>query len=489
MRTPSAGVPHVSPSGRRLALCVGLVAALVVVTGVSRVIRAAEERKPEYHTDTHGAAGVVWGFLELSDAAPEYSKYWRGALDWVAAVSKTEKKGVLICPLVPAAPPDSKLRKPSGTYMCHTVSMFFRAYDKHGEKKYRDDGLAGARGVAQIMQKRDVKGGRMYLWHGALAGYSHGLAAFLEVFLSATQHSKEKEFEQALMGVLLNLRTRGEFIGEGADRRFVWRKGKDGPIETGFCYGQAGIVQSLLHIAQVRPDIKLYDGMTPLSMANSNLRYLMDVAVKRGKIYLWPYMRHSERSRNIGLGSGTGGIGTAFLMGAHANRKTDPEFARECMTYARGAAECAVSMLLRAPKDKVLKAPGGDGGFGYCGGVLGSCDFLIRFDEALRDSDPAFSAKIRDALRRVAHYVMAGMVEVDGALACPDRRRQRIALTLDYGQTGVLCGLAQIGKYLKDDEILGAAKKVGDFVARHAVPEAGGYKFPNFVPYSTNEKE
>jgi len=470
-------------------LYVGLSVALALTIAVPSVASAAQGEEPEYHTDTHGAAGVAWGFLELSDVAPEYSKYWQGALDWIVSVSKTDEPDRLICPLVPLAPPDSKFSKPSGTYMCHTVSMFFRAYEEHGDRKYRDAGLAGARGVAAIMQKRDTREGRVYLWHGALAGYSHGLAAFLEVFLAATQNSEDEEFEKALTGVLLNLRKRGEFIGSGVDRRFVWRKGKDGPIETGFCYGQAGIVQSLLHIAEVRPDIKLYDGMTPLSMANSNLRYLMDVAEKHGKATVWPYMRHSERSRNIGLGSGTGGIGLAFLMGARANREKAPEFAAECMKYARGAAESAVFRLLKLPQGRVFGPPGGDGGFGYCGGVLGSCDFLIRFAKEIGDSDPEFTVKIEAALRRVAQGVIGTAVEVDGCLACPDRRRQRIAITLDYGQTGVVCGLAQIGKYLKDDEILGAAKRVADFVAKHAVPEAGGYKFPKAVPFKVDGQE
>ena len=229
--------------------------------------------------------------------------------------------------------------------------------------------------------------------------------------------------------------------------------------------------------------------MTPLSMANSNLRYLMDVARKHGKATVWPYMRHSERSRNIGLGSGTGGIGLAFLMGARANREKAPGFAEECMEYARGAAECAVFRLLKLPEGKVFGPPGGDGGFGYCGGVLGSCDFLIRFAREIGDSDPEFTAKIKAALRRVAQGVIGAAAEVDGCLACPDRRRQRIAITLDYGQAGVVCGLAQIGMYLKDDEILGAAKRVADFVAKHAVPEAGGYKFPKAVPFAADGQE
>jgi len=85
--------------------------------------------------------------------------------------------------------------------------------------------------------------------------------------------------------------------------------------------------------------------------------------------------------------------------------------------------------------------------------------------------------------------VIGTAVEVDECLACPDRSRQRIAITLDYGQTGVVCGLAQIGKYLKDEEILGAAKRVADFVARHAVPERGGYKLPKAVLFKLGGRE
>jgi len=142
-------------------LYAGLSVAVALATAVPGVVSAAEGEEPEYHTDTHGAAGVAWGFLELSDVAPEYSKYWQGALDWIVSVSKTDEPNQLICPLVPLAPPDSKFSKPSGTYMCHTVSMFFRAYEKHGDRKYRDAGLAGARGVAAIMQKRDTREGRV----------------------------------------------------------------------------------------------------------------------------------------------------------------------------------------------------------------------------------------------------------------------------------------------------------------------------------------
>ena len=86
----------------------------LLASAIFLVFATAEGDEPEYHTDTHGAAGVAWGFLELSDVAPEYSKYWQGALDWIVSVSETDEPDRLICPLVPLAPPDSKLSKPSG---------------------------------------------------------------------------------------------------------------------------------------------------------------------------------------------------------------------------------------------------------------------------------------------------------------------------------------------------------------------------------------
>jgi hypothetical protein len=100
-------------------------------------------------------------------------------------------------------------------------------------------------------------------------------------------------------------------------------------------------------MAEVLPELKLSDGTTPLSLANGNLRYLMSVARQARGGYVWPYMRHSETSRNIGYGSGTGGIGWALLRGAQVNRNADPDFAAECMKYAKGAAMFAVEAAKR----------------------------------------------------------------------------------------------------------------------------------------------
>jgi hypothetical protein len=71
----------------------------------------------------------------------------------------------------------------------------------------------------------------------------------------------------------------------------------------------------------------------------------------------------------------------------------------------------------------------------------------------------------------------------DGTMACPDRVNfKRINIALDYGQTGVMLGLAGAGKYLENDEFIEAAKRVANYIAKRAVPEGGGLKFAQFGP-------
>lgn len=83
-------------------------------------------------------------------------------------------------------------------------------------------------------------------------------------------------------------------------------------------------------------------------------------------------------------------------------------------------------------------------------------------NKANREAAPkthVFSAVVE----RIARGVLASAEEVDGRLACPDRSSfHRINLALDYGQTGVMMGLAIAGRYLEDEEIYQAAKKVAD---------------------------
>jgi len=60
---------------------------------VTPVCAVEMEDGPAYLTDSHGASGVAQAFLELSEVAPEYDKYWRGSLDWLISVAKRDDKG------------------------------------------------------------------------------------------------------------------------------------------------------------------------------------------------------------------------------------------------------------------------------------------------------------------------------------------------------------------------------------------------------------
>ena len=100
------------------------------------------------------------------------------------------------------------------------------------------------------------------------------------------------------------------------------------------------------------------------------------------------------------------------------------------------------------------------------------------------DREAQFVKRVRATVEKIARLVAASAVEVeDGTMACPDRTHfKRFNLALDYGQTGVVMGLAIAGKYLEDDELLDVARQVANYIARRAVAEGGGYKFAQFHP-------
>jgi len=478
-----------------------LVLATAVLGFAACCVLAIElEKGPQYLTDSHGASGVVQAFLELSEVAPEYEKYWRGALDWLIAVARHDERGYLYWFVSTSAPKGHPNRRIGVPNMCHITRMFLAGYKRCGDERYRRAGLDAARTlVERFARKRQTAYGTAYAWAhvypwprragpGLLAGHSHGLGNLIDTLLDAYEAADDEAFKRqlkdALRGIVVNLRSRAEITEQGGEKLIAWpsRRNRD-VVETGYCYGQAGLVLPLLRLAETFPDLRLPDGTTPLELANGSLRYLMSVAKPARGGYVWPYMRHSKRSRNIGYGSGTGGIGWAFLRGAEVNRRHDPQFARRCMKYARGAATFAVNLVLGYKGPLRLRVPGGDAGFGVCGGASGGGHFLIHYAQAAGDSEPELVERINRTVRRIAEAVLNSTVEVDGTLVCPDRTHfKRVNIALDYGQTGIVLGLAVAGKYLKDEELIDGAKKVADYIVQRAVKEGGGYKFAQFYP-------
>lgn len=474
-----------------------LVAVGVATMGAGPACGVEMEKGPAYLTDSHGASGVVHGLLELTKVAPEYDKYWKGALDWLIAVAQRDEQGRLTWMMSTTAPKGHPSWRISIPGMCHVIRMFLAGYERCGEKKYKEAALAGVRSLTErFARKKKTEYGTAYHWShayregdrsdGVLAGHSHGLGNLLDTLVDAYKVSPRKDLREALAGILINLRLRGRRMDKGGEAVIAWPTLKNRNIyETGYCYGQAGVTVALLNLSEVLPDLRLSDGTTALSLANANLRYLMGVARKEGEGYVWPHMRHDKTSRNVGLGSGTGGIGWAFLRGAEVNRKADPAFATRCTAHARGAVVYAVDLALRhtAKGARAMPGPGGDVGFGVCGGAGGAGMLMKLYAQQAGSEDAELVAKSKTAVERIARCVIASAVEVDGTLACPDRTHfKRVNLALDYGQTGVVLGLAATGQYLQSDEFIAAAKKVADYIVRRAVPEAGGFKYAQFHP-------
>jgi len=458
------------------------------------------EDGPAYLTDSHGAAGVAHALLELSKAAPEYDKYWKGSLDWLVSVAQRDDEGRVYWYMSTSAPRGHFSHRINVPGMCHAIRVLLAGHERCGNPEYRDTALAATRTLLErFARKWQTEYGTAYGWShayrpndrslGLLAGHSHGLgnlmSTLLDVYEAAPDGSLKADVKRALQGILVNLHVRGVRTEEAGMVLVSWPTLKNSKVvETGYCYGQAGLALPLLRMAEVLPKLELSGGTTASSLANGNLRYLMSVAREARGGYIWPYMRHNKTSKNIGYGSGTGGIGWAFLRGAQVNRDIDPDFAAECMKYAKGAAIFAVGLIESYQNKGPMPGPGGEAGFGVCGGAGGAGHFLMLYAEEVGDQDTARAERIRAACLRVSQAVLASAVELDdGTMACPDRFHfKSINLALDYGQTGVVLGLAIAGKYLQNDDLLDAAKKVADYIAKRAVPENGGLKFAQFHP-------
>ena len=475
-------------------------AAWVLAAAVFLGCRAAPgvemEDGPAYLTDSHGAEGVTYAMLELSKDAPEYARYWKGALDWLLHVAQRDDAGRLAWMMSTSAPEGHPSHRVSTPGQCGIIRMFLEGYKASGDERYKAAALAGTRTlVERFARKKETPLGTGWAWshayrpddrsEGLLAGHSHGLGNVLDSLLATYEATRDESLKEPMRGLLVNLRVRGKETKKDDQVLIAWPTlNKTNVVETGYCYGQAGLVLPLLRMAELAPDVRLSDGTTALSLANAGLRYLMSIARAKGDGFVWPFMRHDQTTRNPGLGSGTGGIGWAMLRGAQVNRKADPAFADACLRHARGAAVYAADLVLANEGKGPLRSPGGDAGFGVCGGAGGTGHLLMLYAEQIGDADPALTARLKAAIARVARAVIASAETLDdGTMVIPDRQHfKQVNLALDYGQTGILLGLTVTGRYLEDDEIRAAARKVADYIAKQAVPEGGGLKFAQFHP-------
>jgi len=487
-------------------LTLGVLAAGLVL-GADPAWAVELEDGPAFFTDSHGAAGVVMAMLSMADEDPKYLECAEQTLAWLVHVGQRDARGRVAWVLSQSAPEGHRNRRIALPGQPLVILMFFDAFEKTGKKEYRQVGLAAARWLAEVgADRRATPAGTAYGWGwaagqkdaGLVAGYSHGLGKYLDVFRRAHRLEPHPAFRDALVGILVRLKTSATDLGEGctAFPSFPFRGGGEpNAIRTGYCYGQAGVIIPLMKLTVDMPDLKLDDGTTPLKLGNGSLKYLMREARPRLGGYVWPYMRHDRESKNPGLGSGTGGIGLALLEGYRANlQRGDRSFARECMKYARGAAEYALALVERAPDKGVMIGGGGAAGFGVCGGAGATAWLPMLLAKELGDDEPEFRARVERATRKVTRLVIGRATPVGETLAwtlTPGERERfevgtgsdvaAVNMSLDYGQTGVVLELAEMGGYLEDKEVLAAARKAADFVIDQAVKTDEGWKFARFV--------
>jgi len=462
----------------------GLVPLLILLGALGHA--GAAGNPPMYCTDSHGASGVAHALLELSAVDPKYTPYWKGALDWLVAVADKDEAGRMLWPFAVTESPDRESRRIVLPGTCHIANQFRKGYELSGDARYKEAFLAALRALTEkTMLTRQTELGAACGWPhdyskndcglGVLAGHSHGLGNFIETVLEGYKMTHDERLKEILRGMLVNLKLRGKPAGDGG---FAWPTLKnDAVFETGYCYGQAGVTLPLLDLAVTLPDLKLSDGTSALSLANANLRYLMGTAQKTESGCVWPYMRHEKKSRNTGYGSGTGGIGWAFLRGAQVNKQRDPVFADQCLKHARGAADFAAARILAFPETTTASVSGGDSGFGVCGGIGGSGHFLMLFAEEVRDSDPEFARRLKAAIARSGRLLLNTAIKHNDTLIWKQHPRT-LNMALDYGQTGMVFALTMMGRYLNDNEFLDAARRGADFIIAQGVRDRGGYKFP-----------
>ena len=509
-------------------LTIAFLAGFVAFYFASAVDGVEPEDGPQILTDSHGAAGVVMAMLSLGEADPQYLECAEKTLDWLTHVRQIDDRGRGAWYLSESAPEGHRNRRIMLPTQPLTILMYLDAFEKGlgplpgsareptttealataissaKRSKYREVGLSGARWLAEPgAAEWETDLGKAFGWGwasgqrdvGLVSGHSHGLGKYMNVLLRAHELEPDPAFEEALIGILVNLRSRAIDLGDGmlAYPAFPWSRTKEKEaILTGYCYGQAGVVVPLMQLAVAKPDLELSDGTTPLSLGNGALKYLASVAIPRGPGFEWPYMRRTKASMNPGLGSGTGGIGWAFLEGYRANRAHgNEEAARQCLRYARGAAEYALLLVERAPEDAITGSGGGTG-FGVCGGAGGTVFLPMLLDREICDEDPEYRARVHQAAQKISRMILNRATPVGDTLAWTlkphEKKHHRLKsepawvnLALDYGQTGVIVALAETAKYLDDPEVLQSARKAADFVIDHAMETEHGWKFPRFI--------
>jgi len=441
------------------------------------------EDGPAYMTDIHGAAGVCWFLREIRAVEPAYDRYYFGGLDWLVATAMWQGDMCAWWQSTSAPPghPNRKLVQGSA------VKELTQGWLASGNVAYRDTALGGLRGFLAGAIPVDTPYGQGYWW-GKRVGYSHGPGSCGGSLLAAHDDLEGAAdlvvpYIVGLLNWLLDEAVLGD-DGQG-NLTAMWPEQAGGTAyETGYCYGNAGMLAFVINAAERFPDFALPDG-SPVSdlreLANASARWLISVAVElpaADGLY-WLYMRHDEFSENVGWGSGVAGIGAQFLYAYLMNQAVGDPFASVCLDTAGKAANTVIYKINQISSIQR----------GVCGGEGGAPVLLLDLADEIEGWDPQFAKACRDASGRVGDFIVADRLtfhdERTAWQASSKFGDQAANIAFDYGVTGLGLALYVLGTRLDDrEDLVGVAHKAAEYLEFITVWDAqGGCKWPQIIPY------
>jgi len=449
--------------------------------------------EPEYWVDTHGAAGVAMFLGEIRTIDPSYDPYYFGGLDWLVATAiwQGDMCGWVLDPDAQQGDPNYRITRGEQ----YIITGLINGYLASGNTAYRDTALGSLKLLLDWATPDEGNPyGPGYSWGTRRAGHTWGPGLIGDVLVTAYNDlpGTQTLVTPYLQGLCYWLLDQAVIGDDGLGNPTVmWPEEEGGTAyETGYCYGNAGILAFLINAAMHFPTLTFPAG-SPVNdlreFSNASTRWLLSEAEPYpgpDDGIIWRYMRHSELSDNVGFGSGVSGIGVQLLDMHALNKTADPAFAALCLENAGKAASTVIHEINEATSIQQ----------GMCGGEGGVHLFLLPLADEVEGTDPQLAQACRDAVGRVADFVVASRItfhgERTGWKAGTHLHAQAVNVALDYGVTGLGLVLYQAGTELGRQDLVVVAGKAAEyirFITRSAAQE--GYKWLKLVPYGPTDTD
>ena len=473
----------------------GIMAYVIVLSIFALLVTGCPQPpyEPEFWVDTHGASGVAWFLGEIRVIDPSYDPYYFGVLDWLVATAiwQGDMCGWIMDPDAEPGDPNYKIHRGEG----YVIDGLIKGYLASGNTAYRDTALGALKTILDWAAPDSGNPyGQGYSWGSRRAGHTWGPGLIGDLLITAYDDlpGAQPLVTPYLQGMCYWLLDQGVWGDDGQGNPTVFWPEEEGgtAYETGYCYGNAGVLASVINAANHFPTLP-FPGGSPVGnlreLANAGTRWLMSVAEpypgpEDGII--WRYMRHDELTDNFGFGSGVSGIALQLVSAYLLNQSADPSFAATCLEYAKKAAATVVYEINMATSIQQ----------GVCGGEGGALLFLLPLADEVEATDHQLAQAYRDATGTVADFVVASrLVFYDDRAAWQSGSHlhtQAANVALDYGVTGLGLTLLQTGVELGRQDLVDVAQDAGEYLKLIAkTADQGGLKWPKLVPFGPTDTD